>query len=129
MDKCSSSVVSIQKGDKFSFMQCPRNELERNQMEIIPYASIVGSLLYALTSTRPDINFAVGMLDRYQSNPGIDHWKAAKKVLRFRFCRMCGYKKVHFWLFVLHALRLQFMVYGCGTLSQDLELLTALPSR
>ncbi|KAA0051161.1 Retrovirus-related Pol polyprotein from transposon TNT 1-94 [Cucumis melo var. makuwa] len=52
-------------------------------METIPYASIVGSLLYAQTCTRPDISFAVGMLGRYQSNLGMDHWKAAKKVLRY----------------------------------------------
>ncbi|KAL0553776.1 hypothetical protein IC582_007680 [Cucumis melo] len=83
MDKCSSSVVPIHKGDKFSLMQCPKNELERNQMETIPYASIVGSLLYAQTCTRPDISFVVGMLGRYQSNPRMDHWKAAKKVLRY----------------------------------------------
>ncbi|XP_075092034.1 uncharacterized protein LOC142172152 [Nicotiana tabacum] len=42
-----------------------------------------GSLMYAQTCTRPDISFAVGMLGRYQSNPGIDHWKAAKNVLRY----------------------------------------------
>ena len=29
------------------------------------------------------ISFAVGMLGRYQSNPGLDHWKATKKVLRY----------------------------------------------
>ncbi|XP_075099222.1 secreted RxLR effector protein 161-like [Nicotiana tabacum] len=52
-------------------------------MESIPYSSIVGSLMYAQTCTRPDISFAVGMLGRYQSNPGIDHWKAAKKILRY----------------------------------------------
>jgi len=40
-------------------------------------------LMYAQTCTRPDISFAVGMLGRYQSNPGLDHWKAAKKVLRY----------------------------------------------
>ncbi|XP_057962275.1 secreted RxLR effector protein 161-like [Malania oleifera] len=33
--------------------------------------------------TRPDISFAVGMLGRYQSNPGMIHWKAVKKVLRY----------------------------------------------
>ncbi|RVW29936.1 Retrovirus-related Pol polyprotein from transposon TNT 1-94 [Vitis vinifera] len=33
--------------------------------------------------TRPDIAFAVGMLGRYQSNLGIDHWKATKKVMRY----------------------------------------------
>ncbi|XP_059591485.1 secreted RxLR effector protein 161-like [Vitis vinifera] len=52
-------------------------------MERIPYASAVGSLMYAQTCTRPDISFVVGMLDRYQSNPGMDHWKAAKKVMRY----------------------------------------------
>ena len=83
MDKCSASVVPIQKGDKFSLMQCPKNELEHKQMEGIPYASVVGSLMYAQTCTRPDISFAVGILGRYQSNPGLDHWNAAKKVLRY----------------------------------------------
>ncbi|XP_070010467.1 secreted RxLR effector protein 161-like [Nicotiana sylvestris] len=52
-------------------------------MESIPYSSIVGSLMYAQTCTRPDISFAVEMQGRYQSNLGIDHWKAAKKVLRY----------------------------------------------
>ena len=52
-------------------------------MRNIPYASVVGSLMYAQTCTRPDISFAVGMLGRYQSNPGLDHWKAAKKILRY----------------------------------------------
>lgn len=52
-------------------------------MESIPYALVVGSLMYAQTCTRPDISFAVGMLGRYQSNPGMDHSKAAKKVLRY----------------------------------------------
>ncbi|KAL0428013.1 UNVERIFIED_CONTAM: Secreted RxLR effector protein [Sesamum latifolium] len=39
--------------------------------------------LCMLKSTRPDIAFAVGMLGRYQSNPGLDHWRAAKKVMRY----------------------------------------------
>ena len=43
-------------------MQCPQNEWEHKQMERIPYASVVGSLMYAQTCTRPDISFAVGML-------------------------------------------------------------------
>ncbi|XP_057958549.1 secreted RxLR effector protein 161-like [Malania oleifera] len=52
-------------------------------MKDVPYASVVGSLMYAQTCTRPNISFAVGMLRRYQSNPGMIHWKAAKKVLRY----------------------------------------------
>ena len=84
MEKCSAGMVPIQKGDIFEEKsQCPKSELERERMEGIPYASIVGSLMYAQTCTRPDISFAVGMLGRYQSNPGMQHWKAAKKVMRY----------------------------------------------
>ena len=83
MNNCSAGVVPIQKGDKFSLMQCPKNDVERKQMEYIPYASVVGNLMYLQTCTRPDISFVVGMLGRYQSNPGIDHWKTVKKVMRY----------------------------------------------
>ena len=83
MEKCLASPVPIQKGDKFSLGQCPRNDLERKQMEAILYASVVGSIMYAQICTRPDISFATGMLGRYQSNPEMEHWKATKKFLRY----------------------------------------------
>lgn len=51
MNKCSTSIVPIHKGDKFSQMQCPKNELEQKEMESIPYASVVGSLMYVQTCT------------------------------------------------------------------------------
>uniref|UniRef100_A0A2N9GK36 Retrovirus-related Pol polyprotein from transposon TNT 1-94 n=1 Tax=Fagus sylvatica TaxID=28930 RepID=A0A2N9GK36_FAGSY len=83
MNDCSPSVAPIVKGDRFNLNQCPKNDLEREQMKNIPYASAVGSLMYAQVCTRPDIAFAVGMLGRYQSDPGLDHWRAAKKVMRY----------------------------------------------
>ena len=83
MQLCSTNDVPITKGEKFCQNQCPRNDLEKNQMKNIPYGCAVGSLLYAQTCTRPDISFAVAMLGRYQSNPGMEHWKAAKKVMRY----------------------------------------------
>lgn len=52
-------------------------------MEKIPYASAIGSLMYAQVCTRPDIAFIVGVLGRYLSNPGVDHWNAAKRVMRY----------------------------------------------
>ncbi|XP_043710619.1 secreted RxLR effector protein 161-like [Telopea speciosissima] len=36
-----------------------------------------------MTCTRPDISYAIGMLGRYVSNPSMDHWVAAKKVMRY----------------------------------------------
>ncbi|XP_047318733.1 secreted RxLR effector protein 161-like [Impatiens glandulifera] len=52
-------------------------------MQKIPYASAVGSLMYAQVCTRPDIAYIVGVLGRYLSNPGLDHYKATKRVMRY----------------------------------------------
>ena len=62
MKNCSPSVFPIVKGDRFNLDQFPKNDLEREQMKNIPYASAVGSLMYAHVCTRPDIAFVVGML-------------------------------------------------------------------
>ena len=39
--------------------------------------------MYAMLCTRPDICFAVGVVSRYQSNPGLDHWVAVKHILKY----------------------------------------------
>ena len=49
------------------------NQYEIDQMKVVPYASVVGSLQYAQVCTRPDLAFVTGLLGRFQSNPGIEH--------------------------------------------------------
>ena len=83
MKNRASSVAPILKGDRFDLNQCPKIDFEQEHMKNIPYALAVGSLMYAQVCTRPDIAFAVGVLGRYQSNPGLDHWRVAKKVMRY----------------------------------------------
>ena len=83
MQGCAPGQAPIVKGDKFGQFQCPKNDLEKDKMKAIPYASAVGSIMYAQVCTRPDIAFVVGMLGRYLSNPGMNHWIAVKKVLRY----------------------------------------------
>jgi len=83
MHKCSASPAPIVKGDRYGDFQCPKNEYELNQMRSVPYASAVGSLQYAQVCTRPDLAFVTGLLGRFQSNPGVEHWKLVKKVLRY----------------------------------------------
>ncbi|KAL6322023.1 hypothetical protein AAG906_003165 [Vitis piasezkii] len=80
----SRGDTPVAKGDKFSLHQCSKNELEKKDMEKFPYASAIGSLMYAQVCTRPDIVYIVGMLGRYLSNLGMDHWKKAKRVIRRR---------------------------------------------
>ena len=52
-------------------------------MKVVSYASIVGSLMYAMLCTRPDICFAVGMVSRYQSNPRQENWTAVKHIIKY----------------------------------------------
>ncbi|KAL7278680.1 hypothetical protein ACG7TL_007682 [Trametes sanguinea] len=47
------------------------------------YQSLIGSLLYAALGTRPDIDFAVNRLSKYNANPSDAHWHYAKYVLRY----------------------------------------------
>ena len=85
MHDCKPGDTPVAKGDKFSVSQCPKNNFEIQKMQHIPYASVIGSLMYAQVCTRPDIVYIVGMLGRDLSNPGKDHWIAAKRVIRYLY--------------------------------------------
>ena len=73
MKDCFPSVAPIVKGDRYNLNQCPKHDIEKEQMKNIPYVLVVGSLMYVQVCTRPDIAFAISMLGRYQSNQGMDH--------------------------------------------------------
>ena len=83
MDKCKHLNTSVSKGQYLSKSLCHQNEIEIQEMESIPYAQVVSSLMYAITSTRLDICHAVGLVSRYQSNPGKTHWQAVKRIFRY----------------------------------------------
>ncbi|KAL5754374.1 hypothetical protein ACOSP7_022594 [Xanthoceras sorbifolium] len=68
---------------RLSKEQSPKTEEERTHMAKVPYASAIGSLMYAMVCTRPDIAQAVGVVSRYMNNPGKIHWEAVKWILRY----------------------------------------------
>ena len=49
----------------------------------VEYSRIIGSLMYAMNCTPPDIAYAVNKLSRFTSNLGKDHWKALVRVLKY----------------------------------------------
>ena len=61
----------------------PETQEEIDYMSKILYSSVVGSLMYAMLCTRPDISHAVGVVRRYMNNPGKEHWKAVQLILRY----------------------------------------------
>lgn len=52
-------------------------------MQKIPNVSTVESLMYAQVYTHSDIAYIIGMLEKYLSNPCVDHWKSVKCVMRY----------------------------------------------
>ena len=75
--------VPIPVGAKLSAEQCPKTQEEEEDMSHVPYASAVGSLMYAMVCTRPDITHAMGVLSRIMSKPGKEHWTTMKQVFRY----------------------------------------------
>ena len=77
---------------------CLRNSILRHLKKFriwdIPYASAMGNLMYAMLCTRLEIYYAVGIVSRYQSNPGLDHCTAVKNILKY-LKRMRDYKLVY----------------------------------
>ena len=63
--------------------QCPSTKAELAEMASIPYSQLVGALMYLAVATRPDIAHAVGVLARFNANPGMEHWKALKHLCRY----------------------------------------------
>ena len=70
-------------GVKLSKTQCLTTIEDREKMKDVPYASAIGSIIYAMLCTRPDVYLAISLAGRYQSNPGVDHWTAVKNILKY----------------------------------------------
>ena len=65
IDNSKKGLLPFRHGLAFSKDQCPKTQEERDRMVGVPYASAVGSLMYVMLCTRPNICFAIGMVSRY----------------------------------------------------------------
>ena len=68
---------------KLSKTQCPTTAEDREKMKDVPYASAIGSIMYAMLCTRPDVCLSISLAGKYQSNPGVDHWTVVKNILKY----------------------------------------------
>ncbi|PPR84446.1 hypothetical protein GOBAR_AA36262 [Gossypium barbadense] len=83
MDKAKTVSTPLAPHFKLSAELSPQSDEEKQQMSHIPYSSAVGSVMYAMVCTRPDISHAVSVVSRYMSCPGKEHWQAVKWILRY----------------------------------------------
>ena len=70
-------------GVKLSKTQSPTMEKDKERMKVIPYASAIGSIKYAMMCTRPIVCLAMSLARGYNSDLGVDHWTVVKIILRY----------------------------------------------
>ena len=52
-------------------------------MSRVPYTSAIGSLMYAMVCSRPDLSHALSVVSRYMANPGKQYWKAVQWIFKY----------------------------------------------
>ena len=83
MEEAKKGFLPMSHGIHLSKTQCPTTTDERERMSKVPYASAIGSIMYAMISTRPDVSYALSVTSRYQSDLGEGHWTAVKNILKY----------------------------------------------
>jgi len=83
MSDCNPVYTPINPGSRLTATVSPVTPQDQSFMADKPYGSVVGACMYLATCTRPDISYAVGVLARFISNPGREHWVAAMHLLRY----------------------------------------------
>ena len=83
MDSSKKGYVPMASGRPLSKGQSPVSKVDRDRMNRVPYASAIGSIMYAMLCTRLDVSYALSMTSRYQCNLGELHWTTVKNILKY----------------------------------------------
>ncbi|GJX80511.1 retrotransposon protein, putative, ty1-copia subclass [Tanacetum coccineum] len=83
MHNSKKGYLPMEVKHELSNEMCASTPEEVAYMKKVPYASAVGSILYAVRCTRPDVAFAQNLVSRYQQNLGKLHWAVVKHILKY----------------------------------------------
>ncbi|VFQ92432.1 unnamed protein product [Cuscuta campestris] len=83
MSNSKKGSLPMTPGTVLSKSQSPSTPEQKELMMKVPYASAIGSIMYAMICTRPDVSFALSVTSRYQGSPGEAHWTAVKNILKY----------------------------------------------
>ncbi|GJV77759.1 retrotransposon protein, putative, ty1-copia subclass [Tanacetum coccineum] len=83
MENSKRGSIPMQDKLRLSKSQGASTPAELKRMQNIPYASAVGSIMYVVRCTRPDVTFAQNITSRFQQNPGDLHWTTVKNILKY----------------------------------------------
>ena len=68
MDQSKKGFLPVLQGTRLSLAQCPTTTEDREKMSVVPYASAIGSIMYAMLCTRPGVCLAISLARRYQGS-------------------------------------------------------------
>ncbi|GJY43946.1 retrotransposon protein, putative, ty1-copia subclass [Tanacetum coccineum] len=83
MENSKRRSIPMQEKLRQSKSQGASTPAELKRMQNVPYASAVGSIMYAVRCTRPDVMFAQNITSQFQQNPGDLHWTTVKNILKY----------------------------------------------
>ncbi|GJV57429.1 retrotransposon protein, putative, ty1-copia subclass [Tanacetum coccineum] len=83
MDNSTRGHIPMQERLDLNKTQGASTPKKVKRMQNVPYASAVGSIMYVVRCTRPDVAFAQNITSRFQQNPGESHWTAVKNILKY----------------------------------------------
>ncbi|GJU97744.1 hypothetical protein Tco_1327015 [Tanacetum coccineum] len=83
MENSKHGSIPMQEKLKLSKSQGASTHVEMRRMQNVPYASAVGSIMYVVRCTRPDVAFAQNITSRFQQNPCDLHWTTAKNIRKY----------------------------------------------
>ena len=78
MDQSKKDFLRVLQGVKLSKTQNMTTTENRKRMKVIPYASTIGSIKYAMLCTRPIVYLALNLAKEHNSDLGVDHWTLVK---------------------------------------------------
>ena len=73
MEQSKKEFLPVLQGVKLSKTQCPTTAEDREKMKDVPYASAIGSIMYAMLCTRPIVYLSMILVREYNSDLGVDH--------------------------------------------------------
>jgi len=68
---------------RLSLALCPVSDDDIEYMSRVPYSSAVGSLMYVMVCSRPDLSHALSVVSRYMANSGKQYWKAVQWIFKY----------------------------------------------
>ena len=83
MQNAKSASTPFSTSTRLTDKDSPLIDKEKELNGKIPYVSVVGSIMYTMVATRPDLSYAIGVVIRYMSKPGRKHWEVVNHLFRY----------------------------------------------